>query len=243
MRLVTFNIHHGVGLDGVLDLGRVAAVLADVDVACLQEVDDHFSARSRWEDQAGRLAELLGMEVAFAAALRLEPDRPGTPARRYGNAILSRHPLDEIARVPLPAAEGDEARVLLGARVRLGGAFVRCYVTHLEQSSARTRRRQADAVADAVEARPGHAIVAGDLNAVDGAGELAAFRERFVDAWPAAGDGSGHTHRADRPGRRIDYVWHTSGLVTRRAEVLASPASDHLPLLVDIAVPGEDGAD
>ncbi|MQA77016.1 MAG: metal-dependent hydrolase [Streptosporangiales bacterium] len=246
MRVVTFNIHHGVGLDGVLDLGRVADVLAshEVDVACLQEVDEHFSARSAWEDQAGLLAGLLGMEVAFGANLDLDPERPGEPVRRYGNAIVSRHPLDEVAHVTLPRADTDEPRGLLSARVRLGGTSVRCHVTHLEQSSARERLRQAAAVADAVGAQAGSAIITGDLNAVAGADELAAFRERFVDAWDAAGgSGAGHTFRTDRPDRRIDYVWHTSDLVTRHAEVLASPASDHLPLLVDIAVPGENGAD
>lgn len=243
MRVVTFNIHHGVGIDGVLDLGRVADLLAnhDVDVACLQEVDEHFGARSAWEDQAGWLAGLLDMQVAFGANLDLDPERASEPPRRYGNAILSRHPLDEIARATLPG--GDEPRGLLSARVRLGGSSVRCHVTHLEQASARARRNQARTVVDAVSASPGPSVVAGDLNAADGAGELAAFRERFVDAWDSAGTGAGHTYRADRPDRRIDYVWHTSDLVTRHAEVLASPASDHLPLLVDIAVASEDGAD
>jgi endonuclease/exonuclease/phosphatase (EEP) superfamily protein YafD len=48
LRVLTYNIHHGVGEDGVLDLERIARVIADsgADVIGLQEVDRHWSART-----------------------------------------------------------------------------------------------------------------------------------------------------------------------------------------------------
>ena len=58
VRLVTFNIHHGVGDDGRHDLPRLAQVLAaaDADVICLQEVDRHYGDRSENVDQGLLLA-------------------------------------------------------------------------------------------------------------------------------------------------------------------------------------------
>src|SRR6476646_7561434 len=79
VRLVTFNIHHGVGDDGRHDLARLAQVLAsaDADVICLQEVDRHYDARSENVDQGLLLARALDMQLAWGPALD-EPRLPGS---------------------------------------------------------------------------------------------------------------------------------------------------------------------
>ena len=69
LRVASYNIRHGVGSDGRLDLPRTAAAIAALgaDVIGLQEVDDTFAERSAYEDQAARLAQMLGLQVCFAA--------------------------------------------------------------------------------------------------------------------------------------------------------------------------------
>ncbi|HEX6077405.1 MAG TPA: hypothetical protein VFZ32_19380 [Micromonosporaceae bacterium] len=71
LRVMCFNIHHGVGLDGRLDLERIARVTESqaAEVVGLQEVDRHFSTRSTFVDQARWLADRLGMHVVFGANL------------------------------------------------------------------------------------------------------------------------------------------------------------------------------
>jgi hypothetical protein len=66
----------------------VAAVIrdADVDVAALQDVDRHWSARSDFADQAAELAQTLGMHYVYGANLDRDPLESGQPRRRYGNA-------------------------------------------------------------------------------------------------------------------------------------------------------------
>ena len=61
LRLATYNIRHGAGADGRLDLARTAATIASLgaDAVGLQEVDDAYGARSGFEDQASRLAARL----------------------------------------------------------------------------------------------------------------------------------------------------------------------------------------
>ncbi|MCG7311368.1 endonuclease/exonuclease/phosphatase family protein [Brachybacterium sp. ACRRE] len=124
LRAATFNIHHGASADDHLDLARTAAEIRalDADVVGLQEVDVAFGDRSAGEDQARALAEMLGMDVAFAPAI----DRPGTdpdgPRRQYGVALLVRGRILESETHLLPAAPGlgplREPRAVLCASVR-----------------------------------------------------------------------------------------------------------------------------
>ena len=57
-RAMTFNIHNGVGVDGGLDLDRVAATVAahQPDVVGLQKVDRHWSGRRGFVDKVRVLA-------------------------------------------------------------------------------------------------------------------------------------------------------------------------------------------
>src|SRR5687768_6294484 len=61
IRFMTFNIHHGVGSDGNLNLDRTADAIraANPDVVALQEVDAYFSQRSGCKDQVAELASKL----------------------------------------------------------------------------------------------------------------------------------------------------------------------------------------
>ena len=58
MRLLSFNMQYGFGADGIYDLTRAAQVIAAADIACLQEVDRHWS-RTGFDDQPALLQALL----------------------------------------------------------------------------------------------------------------------------------------------------------------------------------------
>lgn len=233
LRLATFNIAHGRGRDGRVDLRRSAATLAGLsaDVLCLQEVDRHYGARSGWADQAAELAEMLGMAAAYGAALQLDPERAGFPPREYGNAVLTRLPLGAPAVHRLPVRGRAEPRCLLS--VDVGEFTVGC--THLQHNNAEARARQAAAVLAALPAdRP--VVLAGDFNADPGASELAALRERLVDVWPRAGRGRGASYPSRWPRRRLDHVYASGGFQPIAARVAATDASDHRPLVVDLVL-------
>ena len=69
--VMSFNIHHGQGTDGVVDLKRTARVIraSGADIAGLQEVDRNFAERSNWTDQAAELARLLTVTGTSRTAL------------------------------------------------------------------------------------------------------------------------------------------------------------------------------
>jgi endonuclease/exonuclease/phosphatase family metal-dependent hydrolase len=248
VRLVTFNTHHGVGKDRRHDLPRLATVLAamDADVICLQEVDRYYGDRSEDVDQALLLSRALDMQLAWGPAI--DEPRPGEPAaRQYGNALLSRLPIliSDVHRLP----GSGEPRSALRTMVELDGGTLWVTATHLTTHSAEERAAQVAALS-ALHTGPMEAgVVVGDFNARPDAPELGVLRERFTDAWsaaPAREDRSGwrfwhrnegDTHPAHAPSRRIDQVWLSPGVTVTSAQVVdAGGASDHLPLVVDLAV-------
>ena len=235
---MTFNLHHGVGTDGRLDLERSAALVeaGAADVVALQEVDRHLGPRSGPADQPALLAARLGEDGAYGVNVTWPPRTPGAPPREYGTALLSRTPIVWWRNVALPMPLGGEARGLLEALVDLDGTVVRVLGTHLQHDSDAGRAAQVDVVAAVASASREPVVLLGDLNAEPGAPELAALDGVLVDAWAVAGDGPGLTFPSTRPRMRIDHVLASSGLVPTAAAVVATDASDHRPVVVDLTL-------
>ena len=237
MRALTFNIRHGVGLDGVHDLERVAAVIeaAAPDVVALQEVDRHLS-RTDHVDQAGWLAGRLGFDVTYGPVVDLGPAEsdPDGARRQYGIALLSRAPLEEPRNLLLDRPRGGEQRGLLGATITVDGRRVRAFCTHLQHRSRTERLAQATQIAESLATAGGPVVVMGDLNARPGDPEIAPLTTVLDDAWVVAGDGAGFTFDAATPHARIDYVLTSDDVVARHAAVIDTDASDHLPVLADL---------
>ena len=111
LSVMTYNIHHGEGTDGKVDIERIAAVIkqADPDLVALQEVDQKVK-RSGQIDQPAELARLTGLHVVFGGNLPLE-------GGEYGNAVLSRFPIKRHENHSLPRTDGGEQRGVLGSRI------------------------------------------------------------------------------------------------------------------------------
>ena len=247
MRALTFNIRHGVGVDGVHDLERVARLIevAAADLAALQEVDRHLSPRSGYLDQAAWLAGRLDMDMAYGAVVDLGPAESGPDGarRQYGIALLSRAPLREARNLLLTRPRGGEQRGLLGAVVDVDGHAVRAFCTHLQHRSRTERLAQATQIAESLAVGAGPIVMMGDLNARPGDPEIAPLTEVLDDAWVVAGDGAGFTFDAATPHTRIDYILTSEDLVARSAAVLPTDASDHLAVVAELALDDDGSGD
>jgi len=237
LRVLTYNIHHGEGLDGKLDLERIARVIESVapDVVALQEVDRNTS-RSGSVDQPKELGRLTGLESLFEGNIKLD-------GGEYGNAVLTRLPVKRHRNHPLPRFDDGEQRGLLEVEILWPSETdtLRFLATHLDHRKPDGERlASARVIETLLHARPdGPTVLAGDLNAQPDSSVLEHFRTTWTSA--AAGEGP-FTFPADAPTRLIDYVLYNPADRWKVIEhrVLDEPAaSDHRPVLVVLELAGE----
>lgn len=180
LTVVTFNIWHDAGGEWPKRLGLLSDVLraADADVIALQEVLE--DASTSLPNQADTIARELGYaEVHFVA-----PEPEGAP-KRYGNAILTRLPVIEVARRKLEPLS--DYRTAIRVRVQTATGPVDIVGTHLAwQPEAGAMR--AEQLADLTAWLPTDGVplvVMGDFNAPQGDPGLRAMGPpRFISALP-----------------------------------------------------------
>lgn len=231
LRVLSYNIHHGEGVDGRLELTRLAGIISasGADLVALQEVDQK-TTRSKRIDQAAELAELTGLRHAYGKAMDYQ-------GGAYGQALLSRWPLEEFTVHPLPNPAKVEPRIAISAIVRPPGMpAVRVIGTHLDASREDTARLQQAAALNELFAKDDTlTVLMGDLNARP---ESAVMKPLFA-VWADASIGNPlPTIPAKKPTGRIDYVLLRPAGVWRVMSSTVLPeaiASDHRPLFVELA--------
>jgi len=218
LKLLSWNIQWGRGMDGRVDLARIlrsVRALGDFDVICLQEVAVNFPGLpgSHGEDQVAELsAGLPGYTAIYGAATDVPDGRGGRS--QFGNAIFSRLPVGQVWRhlLPWPAEANTPSmqRVLVEAVVDADIGPLRVMTTHLEYYSQRQREAQIDAIrrlhAEAcamsvrlpqpeerggsfeVFPRPAQALLCGDMNFPAPAPERAQILAGFSGGEPAFRD-------------------------------------------------------
>ncbi|MBA3976461.1 MAG: endonuclease [Candidatus Solibacter sp.] len=238
VRVLSYNIRHGEGIDGRIDLPRIAAIIksVDPDVVALQEVDIR-TRRSGGVDQLLELARLTGLQPVFGRTI---PHQGGL----YGNAVLSRLPVNGFFNHVLP---GKEPRGVVQAMFdplpAASGAAFDLLCTHLdlnEPDRLAAVARIGRIANDRPEARP--MVLAGDMNAVPGSKPIQAL---LNDWTPAQGAQPLLTSPSSNPRRQIDYIFVRPAARWRVVEsrVLDEPvASDHRPVFAVLELLPESGS-
>lgn len=235
LRVLTYNIHHGEGTDGKLDLERIAEVIRGFrpDLVALQEVDKG-TERTRKVDQAAELGRLTGMHAVFGKALDYD-------GGEYGAAILSRWPFERTDAHVLPGSLGHETRPALTARLKPGEdqPAITLVSIHLDHQEEKERLTQAQRLLELIAAeRDRPVILAGDFNALQASPVLRLFETDWMN--PTASKPL-FTIPSEKPTRQIDYVLFHPADRWRvvKSEVVESDASDHCPLLVVVELTSE----
>jgi endonuclease/exonuclease/phosphatase family metal-dependent hydrolase len=180
MKLITWNIQWGRGLDGRVDLARIvdhARAMADFDVLNLQEVADNYPALEG-NDDADQFAQLAALLPGYTALPGYGLEVPGEGRhRRFGNVILTRLPVLFVRRhaLPWPADPGKESmpRVAIEATVRCPSGPVRITTTHLEYYSDVMRSAQAHRLRDLHDESCARALLPGHPTREGGPFDLA----------------------------------------------------------------------
>ncbi|MEQ8663301.1 MAG: endonuclease/exonuclease/phosphatase family protein, partial [Gammaproteobacteria bacterium] len=235
---MTYNVHGCRGMDGKISTGRIARVIeaSGADIIALQELDAG-RARSRHLDQAHAIARALAMHYQFFPVV-IEREE------HYGIAVLSRLPVELVRAVGLPARGSREPRGALWVEAAWGDTRLQIINTHLSLNAGE-RRLQVDAldgdVLEPASAR-GPLVLLGDLNATPRAYAYRALGRRLCDVERLGGpDRVRATWFARQPIMRLDHIFVSPTLRVVDVDVLHTAdtrlASDHLPLLAEIALP------
>ena len=230
-RMMTYNIHHGEGMDKKLDIRRVGQVIAAEKprFVGVQEVDQ-LTRRVNGADTCAILEKATGLHATFAKAIDLL-------GGEYGNVVLSEEvPLD-VRRIPLP---GPEPRVLLLCE------FDDCWfgTMHLAYDSKEARTESIELVRQAVggcESKP--VFLSGDWNAKPDSSVLKGLGEFVFVLTPVdeATNIGGRMTDVREPNHRlcIDYIAVETAhrgeyLLKDRRVVQDRKSSDHMPVVVDV---------
>lgn len=251
IKVMSFNIAHGLGMDNVVDLERTAKVIeqSGAEIIGLQELDRHFTKRSAFVDQVDWLSKRLGMYSAFGANLDMEPNESGKPRRQYGNAVLSKHPIKYVenhllTKVVSPIANSEQ-RGILEVVLEVKGTYVSFFNTHLSLKEEELKV-SIDEILEITEKSRFPKIITGDFNADPDHLQIKRMENHFDDVFLKIGKNNMYTYPAPyehdsdgvklKPVTRIDYIFTDQNLEPEEAAVIETSISDHLPITADLVL-------
>jgi endonuclease/exonuclease/phosphatase family metal-dependent hydrolase len=223
--VMTWNI---AGHDELIDGDHVRHIADAIrrinpDIVALQEVHRN-TWQSRFRDQLAELESRTGLHGYFAPSYA----RWGG---EFGNAILTRGRIVEAQLHPLPCI--GEPRALLEATIRIDGATVSFYSTHLTnwgRLNSSSRAEQLRCLAQKVRTSRHPYILAGDLNTGLESREMEAFRRE--NAAQPASEAIGPTFPFWD--EQIDYIFADHGWQVRASRAWPIEVSDHLPVTAEL---------
>ena len=230
MRIMSYNIHHGVSADGKYTLDKIANLIYDLDISiCLLQELDFSNERSKGVDQLSSLSEMTklphtayGKNIAYKKGF-------------YGNGIISNFPLNRVKNKIFKAKGiGDRADVgglphkpedrgILKAEFDFEGLSITLAVTH----GSMWKEERVDSItflANLLSLNP--AIIGGDFNTFDSQ-ELA-----LLSPFKTPGEAK-ETYPSNNPKYPIDKFF-TSNITVTDIFTLAVDFSDHLPLVIEV---------
>jgi len=223
--VLTYNISGHNQLYDAKHIEKIAAVIRAVkpDIVGLQEVH-RKTWQVRFHDQVKELQKLTGLNIYFGPSL-------GEAGGGFGNAILTRGSFVYAEVHPLPSF--GEPRSVIESLIRIDGAMINVYVTHLTSwGHFKSRSRDEELVCLAKHVRTSRYpyILVGDFNAPPGSSEIQHFRR--LNPAQICGEEIGVSHPLMN--ERIDYVWADYGWEVRSARVLPIGPSDHYPVIAEL---------
>lgn len=230
IKVLSYNIHYGLGMDDKYDIERIAKVIMDrdIDIVGLQEIGDSVMAAT--------LGKLTGMHYVFG------PSKENM--KGYGDAILSKYPFKWVGNYSIPSASSSRYQVM-GVDVDLStvygkGTKVRFLNTHFDWLKTIGSQEARLATVNVIERgflnnNNLPSILTGDLNCEPDSEPLKKLEEK---GWVNEKvDKELFTIPVTKPNRQIDYVlvrpkesWNIIDIKVIQEHV----ASDHLPIAMTL---------
>jgi endonuclease/exonuclease/phosphatase family metal-dependent hydrolase len=241
LRVMTYNIHSCIGIDGKVRPERIVAVIRScrADVVALQEVDA-YRLRSRGHEQARFIAEALAMGHHYYAISDFDGEQ-------YGLAVVSRYPLVHVQSghlTPPDPRRRSEARGALWVQLDAPGGPVQLINTHFglrrDEREQQARILLGDEWLGQIPASQ-PVVLCGDMNAGPRSPVWRSFASRLNDAQVHAPNFRPRaTFLSTMPVRRLDHIFVSEHFSIRTVAQPRNPtatvASDHLPVCAELVI-------
>lgn len=234
LKLLTYNIHSGIGRDGRCDLSRIRGILdqEQAAIAALQEIE-----RTPEADQVDLLANGGAATASFCAT---RPSGEGS----FGLAVLSQFRILTVEKYDLTYGLTSEPRYCLRTDLEVEpGAILHVFNCHLGLAVRERRFQRERMLSDAIllsKTLQHPVILMGDFNDSLLSVVHSSLRRHFVDAFRAAGKRWGPTFHLGPFPFRLDRIYVSPGIRVldcyARNDALTSVASDHLPVLATVEI-------
>jgi endonuclease/exonuclease/phosphatase family metal-dependent hydrolase len=228
LKVMSYNIHHAISIDGKIDIDEIARIIEEsgAQIVGLQEVDKRF-IRTLFVDQAKKLAEKLDMYYYFGDTLNIL-------GAEYGNAILSKFPIKSVSNLQLDSK--GEQRGIISAKIDINGKEINFLVTHLSLNRA-VRNTQIQQLKRYLGLLENEVILVGDFNSTPQDGEIMLIERELREVVKELGNRKIYTFRKlDGSKVQIDYIFVSPEVTASQVYTINSRASDHLPLVAYIRI-------
>lgn len=227
LKVVNWNIKFGEEIEAAIEVLQTTPELQSADILLLQEMD---------ETGVEAIARALALNyVYYPASVHTHHDR------NFGNAVLSKWPLSDPAKLVLPYQnpKNQQRRIAVRAVAQVGAMPVAAYSIHSETVwlPGPMRREQILSLVEGVPAQPAHVVVGGDFNTVTDS----AITD--LDELMAEGDlvrvsaGAGPTVSAGGLEFTLDHIYARDFVARQTGVVTGTAASDHAPVWVKLELP------
>lgn len=252
LRILEWNLHHGVGTDGRYDLERIAnwMVAMTPDVILLNEVEK-FTGWG-YENQPERYRAMLEQKTGRRWYSHFSQEYGQWDSSGKGHQILSVYPFDAVGHSTITFSDGLKgAGAVSQATLTVNGRTVNLLVSHLDPYDPDMRLTQAKDVIRYASGFAENRILGGDMNAWPDQTSIAELNTVYNDAWTrAAALGTatgvaGITPWGATKKGRIDYIYVSKGApdivvldatVVDTRDAAGHMPSDHRPLVVTLEV-------
>lgn len=241
MKLLQWNIWYQEDIKNILK--TIEGI--NPDIICLQELSINHPEFNRGIDTAKYLAEHLKFHYFFKEA-------HDHPKNTFGNGIFSRFPIIESKSIftknPDRSASDDhfsvQGRAYLECAIDAVGKRLSVATTHVSYThkfeSTPAKEVETKNLVNILRGKKDRFIFTGDLNSLPGSPTIDAIQQHLKNAGPPLEQNTWTTKpfsykgfNADGLKWRLDYCFTTPDIHVRSAQIIATPYSDHLPVLIE----------
>ena len=217
LKVMTWNIHDGVGTDDEKDIDRTIKEIKKInpDILGLQEISN--------QEMINKIADELDMNYFFGN------DFEDTE----GNGLLSKYPIKEAENIYLNPGKRSG---IIKAKILIDDEEWTIFVTHLSLRPQEDNLIQVeDILMNVLEKNSERVILMGDFNFGPASEQYRKIttneKVKLRDTYGVLNYEEGSTFRSNSLFRRIDFIFASTDTEPRTSKVICSEASDHCPVI------------